>query len=113
MFFVLLSIVSKTFYFRNGMISKVCQIATVRLSFIFLGLYMIFFAIERIIRGQILKDRLPHSKSNCKNEIEYNKSPLSIVLLILRYFFAFLFYIFAINCAFELGNSKYYRRNII
>lgn len=105
--FVFLSVVAQTYAFKHGLVKDIVKIKPVIFAFLFFMLYLIFLIIERMVRGKYL----PTLPSNTwRTEIAYDQGWISILLLVLRYLFACLCYVWTINAIFELGKSRHYRR---
>ena len=103
MIFVLLNILSETYYVKRGLLGVVCR--DFILSFIFLIFYPIFFIAERAIFGTRINTLKEKSDDIPTIAIwrEYY-----IIFYILKYISAFGFYIGILRTSFELGKTKYY-----
>ena len=99
MVFVLMSIVSQTFFFKQGLMGVICKQFV--FSFICLIFYPILFIVERVILGSQIN----------KNKIGVDKifKNWYLVFYVLKYISAFLFYVGLLRMSFELGKSKYYK----
>ncbi|MCQ2818629.1 MAG: hypothetical protein MJ252_15280 [archaeon] len=108
MLFVLLGVLSQTYYFKNGIISELVKVKSIVFAFLFIFIYIGCLLLERLIRGKYFSKELGEN-TKYKHEIEYDKGIVSIILLCLRYLAACMCYVWCINACFEMGKSRYYR----
>jgi hypothetical protein len=106
MIFITLSIISETFYFKQGLIGTIVK--KFRYAFGVDLLYLALFLVERLIFGLYLMD---NDKEHDKNAIKIWKKWYYIIFYVLKYVGAFLFYIFNLDMLLELGKSVYYKKD--
>ena len=106
MIFITLSIISETFYFKQGLIGTIVK--KFRYAFGVDLLYLALFLVERLIFGLYLMD---NDKDHDKNAIKIWKKWYYIIFYVLKYVGAFLFYIFNLDMLLELGKSVYYKKD--
>jgi hypothetical protein len=106
MIFITLSIISKTFYFQQGLLGLI--IKKFKFAFLMDFLYIGLIISERLIMGYRLN----------KNEKEYNITSIEIwnkwyyiIAYVLKYIAAFLFYITNLDMCLELGKPNYYKKD--
>lgn len=105
--FIILSIFSKTFLFRQGMCGILCK----RFFVVFIFLFLYPFCC--IVQSAIFAEKIRKNPNN-KGVLEIweeTKYWYCILLLVLKYIFAFVFYLGGLKIVFELGNSSYYKVN--
>jgi hypothetical protein len=106
MIFITLSIISETFYFKQGLIGTIVK--KFRFAFGIDLLYLALFLIERLIIGLYLMD---NNKEHNHHAINIWKKWYYLIFYVLKYIGAFLFYIFNLDMLLELGKSVYYKKD--
>ena len=102
MVFVLLSVFSQTFFFKQGLLGVICKQFV--FSLVCLFCYPVLFIVERAILG--IKLDLDKKKGAPINKIF---TSYYTAFYVLKYISAFLFYMGLLSTSFELGKSKYYK----
>ena len=106
MIFITLSIISKTFYFQQGLLGVILK--KFKFAFGMDFLYIGLIIAERVTMGyNINKDDI---KKNL-NSITMWKKWYYIITYVLKFIGAFLFYITNLDMCLELGKSDYYKKN--
>ena len=111
--FVILSVFSETYYFKTGYISVICR--NFKIHCLFLFLYPCVFVAERVIMGSLSKHI--HNNNNCLDldeeiissscdvyylsRIKIWKEIAFLIIYVLKYIFAFIFYLTSLKICFE------------
>lgn len=110
MLFIVLSVFMNTYYFKLGMVGRICF--KFKYSLIMMGLNPIFFLFEKLIRLLFLNVIRISYNSKTLNDITIWTHPLYRASYFLKYIFAFIYYIFILDAVMELGKEKYYINQI-